>query len=145
MDPVTQVLSALASGVIANTRFSNVTTDSAKKLYSDLRGRVQSKLRVQPQHASLLDSWETNRQEFEPQMRQVLVEIDIESDQETLDMAKKLLKKLEWQTAMLSNYGVTSGGSVGNQMISEYQMVLNGLTTPHGTGSSQVIREGQNK
>lgn len=144
MDPVTQVLSALAIGVIANTRFSTITTDSAKASYRQLKTLLQRKLEARQLPVSLLDSWETNQQQLEPQMRQALVEVNIGSDQETLDTAQKLLKQLQWQQAMINNYGVTSGGSVGSQMTSDYQMVLNRAGTSTDTSSSPLIKEGQN-
>ena len=120
MEANTQILLALGTGFIANTRFRAITTDSAKKSYAHLKELLQPKLRDK----QLLKSWEADQRTFEPVLKQELNNANIGADEEVLDAAQKLLKQLRLQRAMINNYSVTSAGSAGDLMSSDYQVVI---------------------
>lgn len=135
-----QIFLALATGAIANTRFSAITTDSARWSYTHLKKLLQPKL----PNKQLLESWEADRKGYEAELKKALLDSNIGSDEQVLAAAQKLLKQLQLQQAVISNYSVTSAGSVGNLMASDYQVVIDSARAPDVTGNPSSTGESRN-
>jgi hypothetical protein len=128
MDANTLVLSALRTGAIANTRYGRITPDKSKEAYQGLKSLLLNKFTGQGQSeaAQLIQDWDTSypRLEVQTQMQQELESVNIASDGEVLDLARRLLIQLEPQYSLHNGVEITTGQRLGSQPAGEYQSIL---------------------
>ena len=121
MDTVTLVVSALSTGVVANTRLSDIATDSSKFAYKQLRSLLKRR-HVDP---ALFDSWEENQKELEPQLKEALARTNIEQDDEVIETAQRLYTSLQPMQTMLNHFSVRESKNERGQVKLEYEPIIN--------------------
>lgn len=120
MDAVNLVVSALSIGAVANTRLSAITTDSSKFAYRQLKSLLKRR-HVDP---DLLDSWEKNQKELEPQLKEALTTTYVEQDEEVIETAQKLYTSLQPMQAMVNHFGVRMSKNERGQVKLEYEPII---------------------
>lgn len=122
MDPVTLILSALATGA------AKAAGDTVPDAYKALRELIKRKFASKPQAEMVLAEHEKDPETYEVPLKKKLVEADVDKDEEILKKAQELLKLANPQEAAQGKYNINaeqikgivgdiSGGNV-NQTIS---------------------------
>lgn len=122
MEPVTLILSALATGA------AKAAGDAAPDAYKALRELIKRKFASKPQAEMVLEEHEKDPETYEVPLKKKLIEADIDKDEEIIKKAQELLKSANPQEAAQGKYNITaeqikgivgdiSGGNV-NQSIS---------------------------
>lgn len=122
MEPVTLILSALATGA------AKAAGDAAPDAYKALKELIKRKFASKPQAEMVLEEHEKDPETYEVPLKKKLVEADVDKDEEILKKAQELLKQAFPQEAAQGKYNIKaeqikgivgdiSGGNV-NQTIS---------------------------
>ncbi len=110
MDPLTLILMALASGVTAATQ--EVDSEAVKDAYHGLRALLQSKFAGQPEAELVLAKHEEKPKVWEAPLKEALVEVAADQDEEIIRAAQKLMGQLNPQQAVAGKYNVQITGKV---------------------------------
>lgn len=89
MDPVTLILTALATGA------AKVAGDVIPDAYIKLKELIQKKFEGQPIAEAVLEAHEKNPEKYAGTLEKNLVEAGVDKDDAVLDLAEKLLEQLE--------------------------------------------------
>ena len=122
MEPVTLILSALATGA------AKAAGDAAPDAYTALKELIKRKFASKPQAEMVLEEHEKDPQTYEAPLTKKLVEAGADKDEEIIKKAQDLLKSSNPQEAAQGKYNINaeqikgivgdiSGGNV-NQTIS---------------------------
>src|SRR6185437_3888642 len=94
MDPVTLIVTALATGASAGTAeaLKDDVRDSVKRAYAKLRGLAKQRVAGRPDGELALERYQTVPQRWEPILAEALTEAGAASDAELLAAARALME-----------------------------------------------------
>jgi hypothetical protein len=110
MDPITLILTALASG--APLVAKGVAGEVIKDAYNSLKARIQDKFTGKPDAELTLAKHEEKPEVWEAPLKEALVEADVDQDQPLIEAAQKLLELVNPQQAAMGKYNVQITGDV---------------------------------
>lgn len=93
MEPVSLILSALATGV------AKAAGDTVPDAYKALKELIKRKFASKPQAEMVLEEHEKDPETYEVPLKKKLVEADVDKDEEILKKAQELLKLANPQEA----------------------------------------------
>lgn len=124
MDPVTLILSALATGA------AKAAGDAAPDAYKALRELIKRKFASKPQAEMVLEEHEKDPETYEVPLKKKLVEVEADKDEEILKKAQELLDKIKEQPG-------------GQEIINQTQTNTASGNTVSGNFSFAPIQEGK--
>jgi len=118
MDPVTLIVTALATGASAGTAeaLKDDVRDSVKRAYARLRGLAKQRVAGRPDGELALEQYQTDPQRWEPVLAEALTEAGAISDAELLTAARALMELVDGAGALVGRYNVTITDSKGVQV-----------------------------
>jgi hypothetical protein len=118
MDPVTLIVTALATGASAGTieALKDDVRDSVKHAYAKLRGLAKNRVAGRPDGDLALERHQTAPQRWEPVLAAELTEAGAASDAELLAAAKALMELVDRAGARTGKYNVTIRNAKGVQV-----------------------------
>ncbi len=126
MEPISVIIGALSSAATQGIVHS-FSQGVGQEFYQDLKDLIKKKFGGDTKAEMILEEYEQDPETFEKPLEKKLVEAGVDKDEEILNVAKKLLEKLEEQqttAGKTTNYygnikgiaGDISGGNI-NQNI----------------------------
>lgn len=128
MDPVTIVLTALATG--ATTTIKDTTSQAIKDAYTGLKTLIQQRFANSPQAKLALTEYEKDADIWEKPLQKLLVETAVDRDEEIIHQAQQLLKLINPQQASQGKYNVQITGNVQGFAQGDHQQVTMHFDNP---------------
>jgi len=118
MDPVTLIVTALATGASAGTieALKDDVRDAAKRAYAKLRGLARKRVAGRPDGELALERHESAPQRWESVLAGELTEAGAASDAHLVAAAKTLMELVDGAGARTGKYKVTIKDSKGVQV-----------------------------
>jgi hypothetical protein len=121
MDPVTLILTALATGAAASAK--DVTGQAVKDAYNGLKALVKNKLVGKPDAEMALVQHEKKPEVWKAPLEDGLKEAGVAQDQEIIAAAQQLMTLVQPQQAAMGKYNVQITGNVQGFAQGDHQQV----------------------
>ena len=117
MDPVTLIITALATGASAGAleALKDDAKDTAKRAYAKLRELTRRRVASQPDGELALERYESAPQKWESVLAGELTEADAASDADLVSAAQALMELVDGSGSRAGKYNVTIKDSRGVQ------------------------------
>ena len=121
MDPVTLILTALATGAAASAK--DVTSQAVKDAYNGLKTLIKNKLAGKPDAEMALAQHEKKPEVWKAPLEDGLKEAGVEQDQDIIAAAQQLMTLVHPQQAAMGKYNVQITGNVQGYAQGDHQQV----------------------
>src|SRR5437879_1501787 len=110
MDPVTLILTALATGAAVSVK--DTANVAVKDAYNALKALVQNKIAGKTKAVNALVDYEDDPDTYEKPLKKALTEMHIDEDKEIIETAQKLMAQVNPQQAAMGKYNVQITGNI---------------------------------
>jgi carbonic anhydrase len=121
MDPVTLILSALASGAVVAAK--DTANQVVKDAYQGLKALIQRKFAGKPDAESALAKYERKPEVYKEPLKDELSQVVADKDEEIIKAAQKLMSLIDPQQAAKGKYNVQIAGNVYGLAQGDHQQV----------------------
>ncbi len=110
MEPITLILTALAlgGGLVAKKTVEEATKDS----YEAIKKLIAQKFSGKPEAQMALTKYEEKPKIWEAPLKDALIEVSADKDEEIMTMTKHLMEKIEPQHLAMGKYNVQTSGEI---------------------------------
>lgn len=121
MDPVTLILTALATGAAASVK--DTAGEAVKDGYNGLKALIRNKLVGKPKAEQALVDYEDDPETYEKPLKKALTEVHVDQEKDILEAAQRLMTLVQPQQAAMGKYNVQITGNVQGYAQGDYQQV----------------------
>lgn len=121
MDPITLILTALATGAAASVK--DTTNTAVKDAYNALKSLVQNKFEGRKKAIDALVDYEDDPDTYEKPLKKALTEMHLDEEKKIIETAQKLMAQVNPQQAAMGKYNVQITGNIEGFAQGDYQTV----------------------
>jgi hypothetical protein len=121
VDPITLILTALATGATAGSQ--TIANDVIKDAYAGLKTLIQRKFAGKSSAGLVLTEHETDPITWEAPLKKALIEMKVDQDEEVIKAAQGFMAQVDPKQAALGKYNVQVTGNIQGLNQGDYNTI----------------------